>query len=143
MVRGLLVITALGATLGACATRTLPAAGVAGAAVVEPTACTQTTIPVYFQEGSDRLTPAALQSLAQATAPLRACRIREVVVVGLTQGAANAANQQLSENRALQVTRALAAQGLPSPRVEAFAGGAPGSQEPLQRRTEVIIFPEG
>lgn len=105
-------------------------------------ACVQTTIPVYFREASDQLTPAALQALASATQPLRSCRIREVVVVGLTQGEASPANLQLSENRALQVTRALAAQGLPAPRVEAFAGGSPGSVEPLQRRTEVTVFPE-
>jgi len=138
LILGGATLTAAGCAMDRRLPEAMPAAPMSSAA-----ACVQTTIPVYFQEASDRLTPAAMQALASSTAPLRSCRIREVVVVGLTQGQDNAANRRLSENRALQVTRALAAQGLPSPRIEAFAGGTPGSPEPLQRRTEVTIFPEG
>lgn len=129
------------AALAGCAQRSLPAA-IPVSAVAATNLCVGTTIPIYFEEGSDRLTAPALQALSSATQPLQQCRIREVVVVGLTQGDPTPANQQLSENRALQVTRALAAQGMPAPRVEAFAGAAPGSAEPMQRRTEIIVVPE-
>lgn len=113
------------------------------AAVAAPTTCVQTTIPIYFAEASDRLTSPALQALSAAASQMQGCRIREVVVVGLTQGEDTPANRQLSENRALQVTRALAAQNLPQPRIEAYSGTAAQGAQPLQRRTEVMIFPEG
>lgn len=110
-------------------------------AVATPSACVQTSIPIYFAEASDRLTPAAMQALSAAASPLRGCAIREVVVVGLTQGDDTPANRQLSESRALQVTRALTAQGLPAPRIDAYAGPAAAGATPLQRRTEVTIVP--
>lgn len=112
-------------------------------AVATPSVCVQTAIPIYFAEASDRLTPAAMQALSAAASPLRGCAIREVVVVGLTQGEDTPANRQLSESRALQVTRALTAQGLPAPRIEAYAGPADAGATPLQRRTEVMIYPAG
>lgn len=139
--RGIALATgALGfAALAGCAGMAERTASVP--AVAAPSACQQTTIPIYFAEASDQLTAPALQALSAAASQLQGCAIREVVVVGLTQGADTPANRQLSENRALQVTRAVAAQNLPAPRIEAFAGSAGGGAEPLQRRTEVMIIP--
>lgn len=139
-VRGMALATgALTLALAGCAGMRERPASVP--AVAAPTVCQQTTIPIYFAEASDSLTGPALQALSAAASQMQGCTIREVVVVGLSQGADNAANRQLSENRALQVTRALAAQNLPAPRIEAFAGSAGGGPQPLQRRTEILIIP--
>jgi outer membrane protein OmpA-like peptidoglycan-associated protein len=114
--------------------------------VAEPNPCAAKQFEVYFGEGEARLTEAARHSIGLSATQLQHCEIRKVTVIGLADASGSAgANQSLSERRALAVTEALVAAGWPAPAFELGAGGeqgamAPdGTQEPMRRRTEVLI----
>lgn len=114
--------------------------------VAEPSPCMAKRFEVYFAEGEARLTQPALQAIGLTATQLQGCEIRSVKVVGLAdaQGGA-AANQTLSERRAVAVAEALVAAGWPTPAFEVIAAGdtgavtAEGTNEPLRRRTEVLV----
>jgi peptidoglycan-associated lipoprotein len=114
--------------------------------VAEPSPCMAKRFEVYFAEGEARLTQPALQAIGLTATQLQSCDIRSVKVVGLAdaQGGA-AANQTLSERRAVAVAEALVAAGWPTPAFEVIAAGdtgavtAEGTNEPLRRRTEVLV----
>lgn len=116
------------------------------ALVATPSACAAKRFDVYFNENQDRLTNAALEAIGLTATQLQGCRITSVKVLGLASatGAADA-NQDLSERRALAVAEALTAAGWPAPAFELAAAGdagattADGVQEPLRRRTEVLV----
>lgn len=134
----------------------LAAAAVAGCAVpgfknrsdlvVEPSACTEKRFEVYFAEGEARLTEPARQAIGMTAAQLQGCDIRKVQVLGLASATGGAAaNLSLSQRRALAVAEALTAAGWPAPVFDLEAAGdagavaASGAQEPMRRRTEVLI----
>lgn len=114
--------------------------------VAEPTVCAPVRFDIYFDEGQARLTAPARQLIGAAATELRRCDIRHVRVVGLADATGRpAANLSLSGRRAVAVAEALASAGLPAPAFDLEAAGAAGAvtatgaNEPLHRRTEVLI----
>ncbi|MEQ7153933.1 OmpA family protein [Brevundimonas aurifodinae] len=114
--------------------------------VATPDACGPKRFDVYFAENEAGLTDAARTAIASTTTQLQGCEIRSVRVLGLADATgAAAANQTLSERRALAVVEALAAQGWPAPAFEVGAAGDAGAitpggvEEPLRRRAEVLV----
>ncbi len=114
--------------------------------VVTPDACGPKRFDVYFAEGEAGLTDAARTAIGLTATQLQGCEIRAVRVLGLADatGAAQE-NLTLSQRRALAVVEALAAQGWPVPAFEVAAAGDAGAvtpggvEEPLRRRTEVLV----
>lgn len=114
--------------------------------VVEPSACTEKRFEVYFAESEARLTEPARQAIGLTAAQLQGCDIRKVQVLGLASATGDtAANLSLSERRAVAVAEALTAAGWPAPVFDVEAAGdtgavvASGAQEPMRRRTEVLV----
>jgi outer membrane protein OmpA-like peptidoglycan-associated protein len=116
------------------------------ALVTEPSPCAAKRFEVYFAEGEARLTQPALQAIGLTATQLQGCAIQAVKVVGLADASGGAAaNQDLSERRAVAVTEALVAAGWPTPAFEVTAVGdegattSGGANEPMRRRTEVLV----
>jgi outer membrane protein OmpA-like peptidoglycan-associated protein len=114
--------------------------------VVEPSACTEKRFEVYFTEGEARLTEPARQAIGMTAAQLQGCEIRKVQVLGLASATGDAAsNLNLSQRRAVAVAEALTGAGWPAPVFDVEAAGDAGAvansgvQEPMRRRTEVLI----
>lgn len=114
--------------------------------VVEPSACTTKRFEVYFADSEARLTEPARQAIGMTAAQLQGCEIRKVQVLGLADATGGAAaNQSLSERRAVAVAEALTAAGWPAPVFDVEAAGDMGAvadsgvREPMRRRTEVLI----
>lgn len=113
--------------------------------VAEPSACVAKRFEVYFADSEARLTEPARQAIGMTAAQLQGCEIRKVQVIGLSDARGGAAaNQSLSERRAIAVAEALTAAGWPAPAFEVEAVGenaatSSGVQEPMRRRTEVLI----
>lgn len=114
--------------------------------VAEPSACTEKRFEVYFADSEARLTEPARQAIGMTAAQLQGCDIRKVQVLGLSDARGGmAANQSLSERRALAVAEALTAAGWPAPVFDVEAAGDAGAvteggaREPMRRRTEVLI----
>jgi outer membrane protein OmpA-like peptidoglycan-associated protein len=114
--------------------------------VSTPTTCTTKRFDIYFGEGQAQLTDAAWRAIRMTADQLRDCDIRRVQIVGLASATgSSAANQELSERRAVAVTEALEAEGWPLPAFQIAVEGdtgavnADGTAEPLRRRTEVIV----
>ncbi len=144
MMRTIVIAGLAGLTVAGCGWT--PGMRDRSALVAEPSPCMAKRFEVYFAEGEARLTQAALQAIGLTATQLQGCDIRSVQVVGLAdaQGGA-AANQTLSERRAVAVAEALVAAGWPTPAFEVIAAGdtgavtAEGTNEPLRRRTEVLV----
>ncbi|GAA0614075.1 hypothetical protein GCM10009422_06310 [Brevundimonas kwangchunensis] len=144
MMRTIVIAGLAGLTVAGCGWT--PGMSDRSALVAEPNQCAAKRFEVYFAEGEARLTQPALQAIGLNATQLQGCDIRSVRVVGLAdaQGGA-AANQALSERRAVAVTEALVAAGWPSPAFEVIAAGdtgattPQGTNEPLRRRTEVLV----
>lgn len=114
--------------------------------VAEPSACTQKRFEVYFAENEARLTTPALQAIGLTATQLQGCDIQRVKVTGLASSTGDvASNLSLSERRAVAVVEALVAAGWPTPAFELGAVGdagavtADGTNEPMRRRTEVLV----
>ncbi len=114
--------------------------------VVEPSACTEKRFEVYFADSEARLTEPARQAIGLTAAQLQGCEIRKVQVLGLADARGGAeANLSLSQRRAVAVAEALTAAGWPAPVFDVEAAGetaavaSSGVQEPMRRRTEVLI----
>lgn len=114
--------------------------------VASSTQCVPQRFEVYFGDGEARLTDAARQVIGMTATQLQGCEIRQVQVLGLADASGGAAaNQSLSERRAIAVAEALAATGWPAPAFEVAAAGDEGAtastgvKEPLRRRTEVLV----
>lgn len=119
------------------------------ALVTTPGACGTRTFEVYFDENEARLTSAARQAMVLTATQLQPCRIKHVRVTGLADARSGTAqsNLTLSQRRAMAVVEALEAQGWPAPAFDVGAVGdtgaaAGGINEPLRRRTEVIVEAE-
>lgn len=134
---------ALALAASACATREPSGPDM----VRDPTACAPARFEVYFADDRADLTPAARQAVSLHATRLQGCEITRVRVLGLADARTGtpAANLTLSERRARAVAEALAAQRLPTPAFEVLAAGqdgaarADGAQEPMRRRTEILI----
>ncbi|MEO6340849.1 MAG: OmpA family protein [Caulobacteraceae bacterium] len=134
------------AALQACAPQPPPAKPVTVVRTEPPPPqfCADISFPIYFATASPGLTPTALAVIADTAARLKGCIVSGSEVLGLADADGTArANQDLSRRRAQTVARALAAAGLPPPKVEALgqtgATTPSGDPEPLRRRAEVII----
>ncbi len=114
--------------------------------VTTPSACAAKRFDVYFAENADTLTDSARTAIALTATQLQGCEIRSVQVLGLSDSTGGAdANQSLSERRAVAVAQALTAAGWPAPAFQIAAAGdagattSAGAEEPLRRRTEVVV----
>tara|TARA_R110002124_G_scaffold65499_2_gene179099 strand:+ start:8223 stop:8678 length:456 start_codon:yes stop_codon:yes gene_type:complete len=120
--------------------------GSRGALVAVPQTCVPQRFEIYFADSEARLTESARQAIGATAAQLRDCDIQRVQVVGLSDArGGGAANQSLSERRAMAVADALKAAGWPVPVFavegvgEAGAVTDTGAREPMRRRTEVLV----
>jgi len=110
-----------------------------------PVACADFSFPIYFDTGSDQLTPPAREAIRYAALRVKGCKLGPAAVVGLADADGRARrNLVLSRRRAVVVAEALAAAGLPAPTFDIEALGEQGArtadgEEPLRRRTEVVI----
>lgn len=114
--------------------------------VAEPSVCAPQRFDIYFRDGEAGLTDAARHAIGLTATQLQGCDIRKVEVVGLADARGGAeANLDLSERRALAVKEAFEAAGWPSPAFSLVTAGesgsttAAGANEPMRRRTEVLI----
>lgn len=135
------------AILAGCAQTppTPPPAAPAGA-LAASTRCADLDFPIYFQDGSDQLTPAARQVLSSAVTRVRGCRITSGEIVGLASAGGSAATADaLSQRRAVRVAEALTAAGVPGPALQLKAGGEAGATgpqghaAPLRHAAEVFL----
>lgn len=136
------IVAGLGVALTACA----PMGPSRDSIVYEPSACSPRQFDIYFADSQAQLTPAARDAITMAASQLQGCVIPRVRVLGLADARGGAAaNQDLSEQRAIAVVQALEAVGLPAPAFDVTAAGdtgaiaADGAREPLRRRTEILI----
>lgn len=136
------VIAALGAAAAGCAGNPFERTPL----VAAPAACRAHVFEVYFREGEARLTDPAAEAVRLHADMVSTCAVRAVQVVGLASATgSSAANLSLSERRAAEVARALAASGFPAPEFQLYAAGdqgavtPTGAAEPLRRRVEVRI----
>lgn len=143
-IRPLLALAALAALAGCAEGQKFWRGG--SAFIARPSPCSDDRFPVYFAEGSDRLTVAAHQVITAKARALKACRVRAVRVVGLADATGTPeTNLTLSQKRARRVAEALSASGLPAPVFEVKAAGAQGAvrgdgrEEPIRRRAEVYL----
>lgn len=108
--------------------------------------CEDVTFPVYFQTGSDSLTPPALQAVRVNAERSRGCEIQRVELRGLADSdGGDEQNRELSRRRSQSVSAALVAHGLPATNLDVRWDGADGAVRsdgkvnPSRRRTEVSI----
>jgi len=140
----LIIITTAAAALGGCGWT--PGMRDRSELVAEPSACSTKRFEVYFAENEARLTNPALQAIGLTATQLQGCDIKRVQVLGLASATGDvASNLSLSERRAVAVAEALAAAGWPTPAFELGAVGdagattTAGANEPMRRRTEVLV----
>ena len=115
MKRTAVIVAAAGLTLAGCGMGS-GLFGSRAALVAEPQTCVAQRFEVYFADGEARLTESARQTIGATAAKLRECDIQRVQVIGLSDArGGGAANQSLSERRAMAVADALKAAGWPVP----------------------------
>ena len=114
--------------------------------VAPSTACASRTFDVYFAESAATLTQPARQAIDLMARQMAACEITHVTVIGLASATGTPeTNLTLSQRRAQTVAQAFEAKGWPVPAFEIEAAGdagatnPDGTQEPLRRRTAVLI----
>lgn len=114
--------------------------------VTEPGVCVPQRFDVYFRDSEAGLTDAARHAISLTATQLQGCDIRKVEVIGLADArGGHTANMDISQRRALAVAEALEAAGWPSPAFTLMGAGdagsttAAGANEPMRRRTEVIV----
>lgn len=108
--------------------------------------CANSSLVIYFDEGSDHLTQPARELIAETARQVHGCAIAGVRVVGLADAVgAPEANLTLSQRRARRVAEALVGQGMPAPEFQVSAVGENGAilpggrEEPVRRRAEVFL----
>lgn len=136
------LVVALSASAAGCARAPTASGPAASASVV----CANFSFPVYFEVGSVRLTSAAARVVLDSAARVKGCKLGVVDVIGLADAdGGQVRNRLLAKGRADAVASALAAAGLPVPKFEIESLGESGAttpsgrDEPLRRRTEVIV----
>lgn len=94
---------------------------------------------LYFQEGSDELTPESAKSLSRVLAEIAGRPAAEVAVIGHTDlVGTDQYNDALSTQRAQRVRDELLRAGIPADRIEVAARG---KREPLYRTPEGVAEP--
>ena len=150
--RGLAGATALAVLAAGCAQTSPPAPPPLApvSALAASARCADLDFPIYFQDGSDQLTPAARQVLSSAVTRVRGCRITSGEIVGLASaGGSVATADALSQRRAVRVAEALTAAGVPGPALQLKAGGEAGATgprghaAPLHHAAEVFLHFQG
>ena len=128
--------------LAGCATKPMERSEL----VAEPSVCSPQRFDIYFRDSEAGLTDAARQAIGLTATQLQTCDIRKVEVIGLADARGGpTANMDLSQRRALAVAEALEAAGWPSPAFTLVGAGetgsvaADGANEPMRRRTEVLV----
>lgn len=107
--------------------------------------CADARFPIYFQPGSDQLTPEGAAVIRAYARRMGACRVTGAEVLGLADAGASTDPLELSQKRASVVGRALADSGLPAPSFDLVAQGAAGAttasgrRAPIHRRAEVVL----
>lgn len=125
---GLALAAALAGCAGSMAGGSAPSGGAAAALGAR---CTDLAFPIYFQDGSDQLTPQARQVLSGNVAHVRGCRVLSGEIVGLASAGGSAQTADaLSQRRAVRVAEALAAAGVPGPALQLKAAGDEGAVGP-------------
>jgi outer membrane protein OmpA-like peptidoglycan-associated protein len=137
---------ALGAGLVLAGCAGVPGFRDRGDLVSEPEVCAPQRFEVYFRDSEAGLTDAARHAISLTATQLQGCNIKAVQVIGLADARGGpTANLDLSERRALAVAEALEAAGWPSPVFSVVVAGesgsvtAGGANEPMRRRTEVVV----
>lgn len=132
--------------LAACQTAPVRSSARRGPLIVAPAACSDFSVPIYFEHHSAKLSHDAKALIEAAVRQARGCQVTKVSVLGLTDATGDPnRNLALSEHRAAAVTRALARQGLMSVEFQVSAEGAQGAQtssglaKPDRRRAEVTF----
>lgn len=137
-----------GVAAGACAEMSLPRS--ASGPTAASGRCGDESFPIYFARGSAELSEPARRVIGSASNRVAGCRITAVDVrgIGLPDAPGASANAALTQSRADNVARALAAAGLPSPAFDVQIAGSARAptranrSEPLSRRTEVVLHAE-
>ena len=144
--------------LGAAACTTLALAGCTSVQtgvqkvqhVVSSSPCHETTVTLYFESGSDKLTEDGRQIVSLTAKRLKTCTVTELRLVGLADPAgAPQANIELSQRRADNVLDAFVHAGVPAPKYTMVARGdigaiqAGGAVEPVRRRVDVVVSVKG
>lgn len=132
--------------LAACQTAPARSSARRGPLIVAPAACSDFSVPIYFEHRSAKLSRDAKALIEAAVRQARGCQVTKISVLGLTDAAGDPdRNLALSEHRAAAVTRALARRGLTSVEFQVSAEGAEGAQtssglsKPDRRRAEVTF----
>lgn len=103
---------------------------------------------VYFDQGSERLSTASWQQLADVRARISRRAVPEVAIVGHTERMeAPAMSDELSAARADAIRRVLLADGIDDARITIVARGSrdavatkrSGDPEPLNRRADILV----
>ena len=108
--------------------------------------CQPATVTLYFDRGSDLVTPEGREIMRLTAGRLKGCPVQELAILGLTDPAGSPqANLELSKRRAEHVRDAFIAAGLPVHEFTIRAEGAAGSEsasgavEPVRRRVDVTV----
>lgn len=114
--------------------------------ILTPSGCREQSLTLYFDSGSDALTDAGRQLVADTSKQLKSCTVEELRLVGLSDPAGTPkANLELSQRRADHVLDAFVRNGTPIPHYTLVARGdagavAPsGAVEPVHRRVDVTV----
>jgi outer membrane protein OmpA-like peptidoglycan-associated protein len=119
----------------------------APAAIVAPPPAAAKVFIVFFDWDRDTITPEGQQIIIQAADAYKAGAPVQLQVTGYTDRSGSPGyNQRLSERRANNVARAMAALGVPKDQMVVSGRGendnrvptAPGVREPQNRRVEIV-----
>jgi outer membrane immunogenic protein len=119
----------------------------APAAMPAPPPAAPKVFIVFFDWDKDRITPEGMQIISQAAAAYKSGAPVQIQVTGYTDRSGSPGyNQRLSERRANNVAKALAAQGVPPAQMVVSGRGendnrvptANGVREPQNRRVEIV-----
>ncbi len=109
--------------------------------------CQDTTVTLYFETGSDQVSPIGREIIAATASRLRPCPVGDLRLLGLADpvGAAQS-NLELSKRRAENVRAAFDHTGLPYDHFTLVAAGDRGAErpngeiEPVRRRVDVTVM---
>ncbi len=108
--------------------------------------CRDTTVTLYFDEGSDAVSDIGREIVKATSQRLRTCKVRELDLLGLSDPVGTPqSNLELSKRRAQNVLDAFVAAGLPVQSFTLVARGEAGAQSasgvitPVRRRVDVTV----
>ena len=114
--------------------------------VVRANPCQEATVTLYFDRGSDLVTPEGREIMRLTAGRLKGCPVQELAILGLSDPVGSPeSNLELSKRRAEHVRDAFIAAGLPVHAFTVRAEGATGAQaaagvvEPVRRRVDVTV----